>query len=137
MSNINRNIILENIFDIESREEHYLALEIKRDELIKELQSLSSNVPVIIEENKKMLVFRHNNNDYIDKYNAELAKVTSEQEVLINNIRSSMKEVAEKLAFTEKYKIMKKNLNLSREELMNIIFDEIIEEKLKEVELVI
>ena len=84
-----------------------------------------------------MLVFRHNNNDYIDKYNAELAKVNSEQEVLINNIRSSMKEVAEKLAFTEKYKIMKKNLNLSREELMNIIFDEIIKEKLKEVELVI
>ncbi len=131
------NTILENILELESREEHYLSLLKKRDLLIKELQDLSNNFPVVVENNKKSLIFKHNNSEFLSKFNSELDKISTEQKVLIQNLRSSLKDKVETLALTEKYKIIRKEEGLTKEELLNLIYDEIITERFETVEFII
>jgi hypothetical protein len=128
--------ILENINEIEFREENLNILIQKRDKLLMELQSISSNLPVIIENNKKELIFKTNNNEYLEKYHDEMDKIEKEYNSLILNLKSSLKEEVDKLYFTEKYKILKKEKNLTKEELLNIIYEELIIIKMSEVDFV-
>ncbi|MGL4759220.1 MAG: hypothetical protein ACRCXZ_07825 [Patescibacteria group bacterium] len=129
--------ILENILEIEAREDHFLEMEKKRDDLIKELQSLNNNLPVLVEQNKKSLLFKYNNNEFLEKYSNELNKIEDEQEVLIRNLRNALKEKAEKLSKTEHYINVQKKQNLSKDELINVIYDVLISERFKEVEFVV
>jgi hypothetical protein len=131
------NPILANIQELESREEHFLELIKKRDLLLKELQDLSNNFPVVVENNKKGLIFKHNNSEFLNKFNTELNKISSEQQILIQNLRSSLKDKVEKLALTEKYKIIRKEEGLTKEELLNLLYEELITERFESVEFVI
>jgi hypothetical protein len=130
------NPILENIQELESREEHFLELIKKRDLLLKELQDLSNNFPVVVENNKKSLIFKHNNSEFLNKYNTELDKISTEQQVLVQNLRSSLKDKVEKLALTEKYKVIRKEESLTKDELLNLIYEELITERFQNVEFV-
>jgi hypothetical protein len=133
---MNNPDLIQNLLDIESREELLNDLMYKRDSLIKELQNLNSKLPVIIEQNKKVLLFKHNSTDYLNKYNDEINKIEQEQYSLIQNLKTSLKEKVDSLLVTEKYKSIKKQLNLSKDELVNTIFNDLISEKMKEIEFI-
>jgi hypothetical protein len=126
--------IIQNVLDIETREETLNELLKKRDNLLQELQEVNSNTPVVIENNKKALLFKYNNQQYLNVYNTEIEKIETEQRAMILNLRSAMKDKMENLLISDKYKQIQKELSMTRDETINYIYDELIAVKMKEVE---
>jgi hypothetical protein len=126
--------IIQNVLDIETREETLNELLKKRDSLLQELQEVKSNTPVVIENNKKALLFKYNNQEYLNVYNTEVEKIETEQRAMILNLRSAMKDKMENLLISDKYKLIQKELSMTRDETINYIYDELIAVKMKEVE---
>jgi hypothetical protein len=126
--------IIQNVLDIETREETLNELLKKRDNLLQELQEINSNTPVVIENNKKALLFKYNNQEYLNVYNTEVEKIEIEQRAMILNLRSNLKDKMENLLISDKYKQIQKELSMTRDETINYIYDELIAEKMREVE---
>jgi hypothetical protein len=126
--------IIQNVLDIETREETLNELLKKRDILLQELQEINSNTPVVIENNKKALLFKYNNQEYLNVYNTEVEKIETEQRAMILNLRSNLKDKMENLLISDKYKQIQKELSMTRDETINYIYDELIAEKMREVE---
>jgi hypothetical protein len=126
--------IIQNVLDIETREETLNELLKKRDNLLQELQEVNSNTPVVIENNKKALLFKYNNQEYLNVYNSEVEKIEIEQRAMILNLRSALKDKMENLLISDKYKLIQKELSMTRDETINYIYDELIAVKMKEVE---
>ena len=126
--------IIQNVLDIEQREDILNELLKKRDNLLQELQEVNSNTPVVIENNKKELLFKYNNQEYLNVYNTEVEKIEAEQRAMIFNLRSGLKDKMENLLISDKYKEIQKELNMTRDETINYIYDELITEKMKSVE---
>jgi hypothetical protein len=126
--------IIQNVLDIETREETLNELLKKRDSLLQELQEVKSNTPVVIENNKKALLFKYNNQEYLNVYNTEVEKIETEQRAMILNLRSALKDKMENLLISDKYKLIQKELSMTRDETINYIYDELIAVKMKEVE---
>ncbi len=128
--------IIQNVLDIETREETLNQLLKKRDNLLQELQEVNSNTPVLIENNKKALLFKYNNQEYLNVYNTEVDRIENEQKSMILNLRSALKDKMENLLISDKYRLIQKELSLTRDETINYIYDELIAEKMKEVEFI-
>jgi uncharacterized protein (UPF0335 family) len=128
--------ILAHLQDIENREELISELTLKRDNLLQELQNANINLPTIIEENKLSLTFKKKNESFLSVFNQELERIEQEQTSLIHNIKSIYKDQLDTLINTDHYKTIKKRMQLSKEELINLIYDDIIESKMSEVEFV-
>jgi hypothetical protein len=126
--------IIQNVLDIETREETLNELLKKRDNLLQELQEVNSNTPVVIENNKKALLFKYNNQEYLNVYNTEVEKIEIEQRAMILNLRSGLKDKMENLLISDKYRQLQKELSMTRDETINYIYDELIADKMKEVE---
>ena len=126
--------IIQNVLDIEQREDILNELLKKRDNLLQELQEVNSNTPVVIENNKKELLFKYNNLEYLNVYNTEVEKIEAEQRAMIHNLRSGLKDKMENLLISDKYKEIQKELSMTRDETINYIYDELITEKMKSVE---
>jgi hypothetical protein len=126
--------IIQNVLDIETREETLNELLKKRDNLLQELQEVNSNTPVVIENNKKALLFKYNNQEYLNVYNTEVEKIEIEQRAMILNLRSGLKDKMENLLISDKYRQLQKELSMTRDETINYIYDELIAQKMKEVE---
>jgi hypothetical protein len=126
--------IIQNVLDIETREETLNELLKKRDNLLQELQEVNSNTPVVIENNKKALLFKYNNQEYLNVYNTEVEKIEIEQRAMILNLRSALKDKMENLLISDKYKQIQKELSMTRDETINFIYDELIAEKMRELE---
>ena len=130
------NKILDQIKEIETREDILNSLIIKRDNLIKELNDSNTHLPVILEKNKKLLVFKRNNEEYLDTFNQELIKVEQEQKKLINNLKTIHKDQITVLEKTKYYIDLKSTLNLSKQEITNIIYNDLINGKLSTINFV-
>jgi hypothetical protein len=130
------NDILNSLKDIEAREEHLNSLITKRDHLITELQTANSTLPALIAKNKQAIKFKRNNEDYLKTFGSEIDYIEKEQEAIIRNLRTINKEKVEELYLSQHYQDLKKTTKLTKEEVINLIYDEIIQEKLNEVEFV-
>ena len=128
--------ILDQIKEIETREDILNSLILKRDNLIKELNDSNSHLPVILEKNKKLLIFKRNNDEYLDTFNQELLKVEQEQSKLINNIKTIHKDQISVLEKNKYYTDLKLNLNLNKQEVINLIYNDLIDDKLSGVDFV-
>lgn len=128
--------ILNTLKDIEAREEHLNGLINKRDLLIKELQDANSTLPALIAKNKQAVKFKRNNEDYLRTFGTEIDYIEKEQEAIIRNIRTINKDKVEELYLTDTYQTIQKSNKLTKEETINLIYDEIIQERLNEVEFV-
>lgn len=128
--------LIEDLLDIELREENLNNLITKRDTILQEIKTISDNTPAMIESNKQTVIFNYSNQDFLSSFTKEIDSIEDQQSSIINNVKHHYKETIEGLVISEEYTKLKKSLGLNDQELLSYIHNDLMTTKMSQVDFV-
>lgn len=127
--------IMKELKEVETLELIYQQLIIKRDGLIDELNERSSNLPILIAKNQEISIVKAQNQLYLNTFNSEYSKLQDQQNNLVNKIKTQNIGKAQSLLLVDKYQKIAKETGYSQASMINIILQDIVNEKMATVDI--
>lgn len=128
--------LIDNLLDIELREDNLNNLITKRDTILQEIKVITDNTPAMIENNKQAVIFNYANQDFLNSFTKEIKNIEDEQSSIINKLKHHYKETVEELIKSKECVELKKSLDLSEEELLSYVYNDLMTKKMSEIDFV-